>query len=130
MQKKLYLFVCIENSCRSQMAQGLLNALTNDAIADSAGTSPVYSINPMAIEVMKERGIDISTQKSKKLTPDMVKRADMVITMGCIDSCPYSPPEKTIEWNIPDPKGKEKAVFAQVRDMIENHIKELLKNYL
>lgn len=124
----LYLFVCVENSCRSQMAQGLFNAMAVEAQAESAGTLSSGQINPMAVEVMKERGIDISAQFSKKLTPKMVANAYRVVTMGCIDSCPYAPPEKRIDWNIPDPKGKDKKFFIEVRDLLEKKIQQLLKD--
>lgn len=127
MNKPLYLFVCVENSCRSQMAQGIFNHLTDKAVAESAGTLASGQINPMAAEMMKERGIDISSQYSKKLTPEMVEQAYKVVTMGCIDSCPYAPAEKTIKWDIPDPKGKEKDFFIHVRNVVEEQIVDLLK---
>ncbi len=126
-KKPLYLFVCVENSCRSQMAQGLFNFLTDRAIAESAGVLSSGHINPMAIEVMQERGIDISSQSSKKLMPEMVDSADYCITMGCVDQCPYVPLEKRIDWNIPDPKGKDKEFFTEVRDLLEQKILQLLK---
>ena len=125
--KPLYLFVCVENACRSQMAQGLFNALTDKARAESAGTMPAGSVNPMAIEAMEGRGIDISSQKPKKLTPELTENAFRVITMGCIDDCPYAPPEKTIEWDIPNPKGKGKKAFESVRDQIEIAVISLLE---
>lgn len=127
-KKPLYLFVCVENACRSQMAQGLFNVMTDKALAESAGTSSAGHINPMAIEVMKEKWIDISAQFSKKLTSEMVEKAYRVITMGCIDSCPYAPPEKKIDWDIPDPKGKDKKFFVEVCDLLEQKITQLLKD--
>lgn len=127
-EKPSYLFVCVENACRSQMAQGLFNTLAKNARAESAGTEPSGKINPIAVEVMKERGIDISSQHSKKLTPMLVNEDDRVITMGCIDECPYTPPEKTIKWDIPDPKGKDKKFFVEVRDLLEQKITQLLKD--
>ncbi len=126
-RKPLYLFVCAENACRSQMAQGLFNTLTDKAIAESAGTMPAGSVNPMAVKVMKERGIDISSQKPKELTPELTEKAFRVITMGCIDNCPYAPPAKTIEWDIPDPKGKGEKAFESARDQIEAQVIDLLK---
>lgn len=126
-KKPIYLFVCIENACRSQMAEGLFNSLTDKAIAKSVGTSPSASINPMALEVMKERSIDISSQEITKLTPELMGKAYRVITMGCIDNCPFTPAEKTIKWDIPDPKGKSKEFFIKVRDQIESNVKDLLK---
>ncbi|NIA18356.1 MAG: arsenate reductase ArsC, partial [Actinobacteria bacterium] len=121
------LFVCVENACRSQMAEGLFNCLKTDVKAKSAGTVPAGSIDPVAVEVMEEKGIDISKQIPKKLSNDLVDWADTVITMGCIDNCPYTPPDKTIEWNIPDPRGKDKQEFIKVRDIIEKKLLILLK---
>lgn len=125
--KPYYLFVCVENACRSQMAEGLFNELTQKAFAQSAGTKP-SRVNPTAIEVMKERNIDISFQESKIITLKLVQSARKVIAMGCIDSCPFTPPEKTIKWDIPDPKGKGKQIFIGVRDLIEQKIMQLLKD--
>lgn len=125
--KPYYLFVCIENACRSQMAQGFFNKLTYNAIGESAGTEPAKTINPMAIEVMKEKGIDISQQGTKLLTPELIEKANKIITMGCLDSCPMAPKDKTTDWDIPDPKGKDKKSFIQVRDLIEKKIIKLLK---
>lgn len=126
--KPIYLFVCVENACRSQMAQGLFNSLTKKAIADSAGIEPSKEINPMAIEVMAERNMDISEQYPKMITSEMTAKATKIITMGCIDKCPFTPPEKTIEWNIPAPKGKDKVFFIEVVNLIEQHINKLLKD--
>jgi protein-tyrosine-phosphatase len=124
--RPIYLFVCVENACRSQMAEGIFNTLTDKAVAKSAGTEIAKGINPVAIEVMKERGIDISQQKPKVLDKEIVN-ATKIITMGCTKNCPLAPKEKTIDWNIPDPKGKNKQYFFTVRDLIERHIVELLK---
>ncbi len=124
----IFLFVCVENACRSQMAEGLFNSLTQKAQAMSAGTKP-SKINPMAIEVMKEKGIDISRNTSKLLTPKLVNKSFKVITMGCIEECPFTPPEKTIKWNIPDPKIKDKDFFVSVRNTIEQEIISLLKTH-
>lgn len=127
MRKPYYLFVCVENACRSQMAEGLFNDLIDKAVAKSAGTK-LSTVNPMAIEVMNERNIDISSHESKVITPELVKDAHKVITMGCIDSCPYTPLEKTIKWDIPDPKGNPKEFFIKVRNLIERKIMQLLKD--
>lgn len=124
----LFLFVCIENACRSQMAEGILNTLTTKAQALSAGTKP-GSLNPKAIDVMNDRGIDISQHISKSLTPELVNKSFKVITMGCIDTCPFTPPEKRIEWNISDPKEKDKDFFIAVRNQIEKEIIDLLETY-
>jgi len=121
------LFVCVENACRSQMAEGIFNALTDKAVAKSAGTEIAMEINPVAIEVMKERGIDISQQKPKVLGKEMIAEVTKIITMGCTKNCPLTPKKKTIDWDIPDPKGKNKQYFATVRDLIERHIVDLLR---
>lgn len=125
--KPCYLFVCVENACRSQMAEGLFNALTEKATARSAGTKPSV-VNTMAIEVMKEVNIDISAQKPKIITPELVRDAQKVITMGCTSNCPFTPFEKTIKWDIPDPKGKPKEFFLEVRNLLEDKIMRLLKD--
>jgi len=91
------LFVCVENSCRSQMAEAWFNMLAKGkAIASSAGTKPAKEVDLLAIKVMEEVGISMKNQKPKALTPEMVKNFDLIVTMGCIDTCPYSP-GKTIE---------------------------------
>jgi len=116
---KKILFVCIENSCRSQMAEALFNSMAKDARAESAGIKPAREIDKMAVKVMKEIGIDISSKKPRMLTYDMNKKFDVIVTMGCIDGCPVTPKEKTIEWNIPDPKGKDIEEYRKVRDKIK-----------
>jgi len=121
-----YLFVCTENACRSQMAEGLFNHLTKKAIAQSAGTAPA-AIHPLAIEVMRERGIDLTNYKAKLITPELAQTAVKVITMGCLDGCPFTSAKKTLEWDIPDPKGKPKEFFIKVRDLLEEKIKQLLQ---
>ncbi len=126
--KPIYLFVCVENVCRSQIAQGLFNSLTKKAMAESAGVAPGKEINPIAIEIMAERNIDISEQYPKMLTLEMTANATKIITMGCIDKCPLTTAEKTIEWNIPDPKGKDKSFFVEVVNLIEQHINKFLKD--
>ena len=127
------LFVCVENSCRSQMAEAWFNALAMKAAmkaaASSAGTKPADDIDPLAVKVMEEVGISMKNQKPKALTPEMVKEFDLIVTMGCIDSCPYSP-GKTIEWNIEDPKGKGIEKYREVRDTIKREVENLIRNLL
>jgi len=127
---KKVLFVCVENSCRSQMAKGFFNAFAKKAIADSAGTKPAKQVNPMAVEVMKEKGIDISTYVPKTITAEMNEKFDVIVTMGCIQSCPITPGEKTIEWKIDDPRGKDIVFFRKVRDHIEENVKKLIKEVI
>lgn len=126
---KKVLFVCVGNSARSQMAEGFFNHLAKGkAIAASAGTSPSSEISPLAIQVMKEAGIDISRHKPKKLTPEMLESADRVITMGCgvEESCPsaFVPTE---DWALDDPKGKPIEEVREIRDQIKNRVEKLIK---
>jgi arsenate reductase (thioredoxin) len=128
MKKKL-LFVCVENSNRSQMSQAFATILGGKNIeAFSAGSKPGGIINPKAIAAMKELGYDLSTHHSKSL--DEVKQFapfDAVVTMGCGDACPWMPAKKFINWQIPDPKHMPANAFNQVRDFIKSKVEELLK---
>jgi len=123
------LFVCIENSCRSQMAEGFAKYYGEDRVeVFSAGSDPSGKVNELAIEVMKEKGINISGQESKGFKDLPYKSFDFVITMGCGDVCPFVPAKERIEWEIEDPKGKPKEKFREARDKIEKKIKEFFKN--
>lgn len=127
MKKKL-LFVCIENSNRSQMSQAfaIINGGEN-VEAYSAGSKPSGIVNPKAIAAMKELGYDLSTHDSKSL--DEVKAYapfDAVVTMGCGDACPWMPAKRFVDWVIPDPKNMEPRAFNEVRDYIEKQVKVLL----
>lgn len=128
MKKKKLLFVCIENSNRSQMSQAFAKIHGGDAIeAYSAGSKPSGIVNPKAIAAMKELGYDLSTHDSKSL--DEVKEYapyDAVVTMGCGDACPWMPANQFIDWQIPDPKHMEPAEFNKVRDFIEEKVKTLI----
>jgi len=125
---KKVLFVCVENARRSQMAEGLLNKLAKGrAVAVSAGDRPASKVDPKAIEVMKEIGIDITKQRPKPLTAKIVEEADVVITMGCgADVCPVIP-KKVKEWKIEDPAGKSIEKFREVRNEIRERVKKLVK---
>jgi arsenate reductase len=126
---KKILFVCIENSCRSQMAEGFANKLGQGKIeVHSAGSNPSNEVDKMAIKVMKEKGIDISGQKSKGFGDLKEKDFDYVITMGCKDVCPFVPARQRIEWDIPDPTGKPIEAFREIRDLIERKVKEFIEN--
>lgn len=122
------LFVCVENACRSQMAQGFFNALATKGRAESAGTQPAPQIDATAVQVMAEVGIDISGHCPKPLTTEMNDQFDYIVTMGCIDGCPLTPREKTIEWDIEDPHGKAIEVYRRVRDEIRRHVECLLND--
>ena len=127
MKKKL-LFVCVENSNRSQMGQAFAAIHGgNEVEAFSAGSKPSGRINPKAIESMKEIGYDLSGHQSKSL--DEIKSNapfDVVVTMGCGDACPWMPAKQFIDWNIPDPRDMEKEAFREVRDLISEKVKRLI----
>ena len=126
--KQKILFVCIENSNRSQMSQAFAKMLGGQAVeAYSAGSKPSGVINPKAIAAMKELGYDLGKHDSKSL--DEVKQYapfDVVVTMGCGDVCPWMPAKKFIDWQIPDPKNMEPAAFNKVRDLIKDKVEELI----
>jgi len=126
--KKKILFVCIENSNRSQMAQAFATIHGGYQIeAYSAGSKPSGKINPKAIAAMKELGYDLSAHSSKSL--EEVKSYapfDTVVTMGCGDACPWMPAKKFIDWQIPDPREMNEEEFRKVRDLIEEKVKDLL----
>jgi arsenate reductase len=125
------IFVCVENSCRSQMAEGFARHCGVGKIeAFSAGTQPAQQVNILAVEVMEEVGIDISTQKPKRIKETGVALFDVAVTMGCItaeQACPLVPAKEVVEWNIPDPKGKPIEFFREVRDRIHAEVGALLK---
>ena len=128
MKKKL-LFVCVENSNRSQMSQAFAKMLGGDTIeAYSAGSQPSGIVNPKAIAAMKELGYDLSKHKSKSLKEaEQFAPFDAVVTMGCGDACPWMPAKKFIDWEIPDPKHMDAMAFNSVRDFIRDKVKELLQ---
>ncbi len=124
---KRILFVCVENSCRSQMAEGFARSLGSKVIeAYSAGSHPSGTVNPRAIEVMKEVGIDLSGFRSKGFPDLPIPSFDYAVTLGCRDACPLVPAQRHIEWRIEDPKGKDIASFRTVRDAIRRHVEQLV----
>ena len=111
------------------MAEGFAKFYGRDKIeVFSAGSNPSGKVDQIAIEVMKEKGIDISSQRSKGFNDLPYKSFDYVITMGCGDVCPFVPAKERIEWEIEDPKEKQKEKFREIRDKIENKVKEFLNN--
>ena len=132
--KKRILFVCIENSCRSQMAEGFARKFGGDKLeVFSAGSKPSGTVNPDAVLVMKEIGIDITGQASKGFEQLPYNKFDYIVTMGCLpagqagqDTCPYFPAKEKVDWQIEDPKGKGLEVFRRVRDEIGNKVKDLV----
>lgn len=126
MQKKV-LFVCIENSNRSQMAEAFARLTDKNIEAYSAGSKPSGNINPKAVASMKQVGYDLSRHESKSL--DEIKKYapfDAVVTMGCGDACPWMPAKKFVDWNIPDPKNMDEQAFNIVRDEIKDNVRNLL----
>jgi protein-tyrosine-phosphatase len=121
------LFVCVHNAGRSQMAAGLLDKLGADrVVVRSAGSDPAEVINPAAIEAMGELGVDISREFPKPLTDDAVKEADVVITMGCGDACPFYPGKRYEDWELEDPAGKDVETVRRIRDQIAERVRALL----
>ena len=129
MPKKI-LFVCVENAGRSQMAEGFFRKYAPSGYEpQSAGTKPVGTINPLAIEVMKEVGIDISIQQPKIISDSMIQQSSRIVNMGCMDkeSCPAIFVQNVLDWAIPDPKGKPLDDVRKIRDMIEIMVLEFCK---
>jgi arsenate reductase (thioredoxin) len=121
------LFVCVHNAGRSQMAAGWLAHLAGDRVEiRSAGSAPAQRINPTAIEAMREVGIDITGAEPQILTVDAVRESDVVITMGCGDSCPIFPGKRYEDWDLVDPAGQDIEVVREVRDEIRSRVDALL----
>ena len=121
------LFVCVENACRSQMAEGWARRLLYDWSAYSAGSKPRRQVDCRAVAVMKEVGIDISGQRPKSFSelPLQEKQFDYVVTMGCAVECPFIPAKLTIAWDIPDPAGKPIGFYRRIRDSIRQQVARL-----
>ena len=129
--KPTVLFVCVHNAGRSQMAAGFMRELSQGRVEVlSAGSAPKESINPVAIEVMAELGIDIANNVPKILTTEAVQESDAVITMGCGDVCPVFPGKKYEDWVLEDPAGKDLETVRMIRDQIKGHVEALLAELL
>ena len=126
-KKPSVLFVCVHNAGRSQMAAAFLTTLSKGAIeVRSAGSQPADKVNPAAVEAMAELGIDMSAEIPKVLTTEAVKESDVVITMGCGDTCPIFPGKRYEDWELEDPAGQGVDAVRPIRDEIEQRIKGLL----
>lgn len=126
-QKPAVLFVCVHNAGRSQMAAGYLRALAGDRIeVFSAGSEPGSAVNPQAVAVMAEEGIDLVDAVPQILTTDAVRHADVVITMGCGDACPIFPGKRYEDWQLTDPAGQPIDVVRRVRDDIRGRVEQLI----
>lgn len=127
--KPSVLFVCVHNAGRSQMAAGYLQHLAGDRIAVlSAGSEPGNQVNPVAVQAMAEEGIDISRAVPKILTTGAVQESDVVITMGCGDTCPYFPGKRYEDWVLDDPAGQGIDMVRGVRDDIKNRVQALIRS--
>ncbi|MDB5312504.1 MAG: arsC2 1 [Gemmataceae bacterium] len=127
-RKVRVLFVCVENSNRSQMAQAFATMLGGDRVeAFSAGSRPSGRVNPKAVEAMREVGYDLTTHASKGLEPFNGQAIDAAVTMGCGDACPLVTAARRVDWQIPDPREMPPEEFRKVRDLIRSKVADLLK---
>jgi arsenate reductase (thioredoxin) len=121
------LFVCLQNAGRSQMSRALFVRAAGGAHeADSAGTTPADRVHPEVVEVMRELDVDLSGEQPKELTRELAERADVVVTMGCGDACPYIPGKRYVDWELPDPAGRPLGEVRAIRDEIAERVKGLL----
>jgi arsenate reductase len=121
------LFVCLHNAGRSQMSAALFTrAAEGRHVAESAGTTPGEHVHPEVVEAMDEVGIDLSENVPQLLTTELAERADVVVTMGCGDACPYIPGKRYLDWQLPDPKGRPVEDVRRLRDDIERRVVELV----
>ncbi|GGO62898.1 arsenate reductase ArsC [Nonomuraea cavernae] len=129
--KPSVLFVCVHNAGRSQMAAGWLTHLAGDLVdVRSAGSAPADQVNPVAVEAMREVGIDITSEQPKVLTVDAVEASDVVITMGCGDACPIFPGKRYEDWKLDDPAGQGIEAVRPIRDDIRSRTEKLLSELL
>jgi protein-tyrosine-phosphatase len=127
--KPTVLFVCVHNAGRSQMAAGYLHHLAGDRVTVlSAGSQPTDQVNPVAIAAMAEEGIDIAGEQPKVLTDGAVQESDVVITMGCGDSCPFHPGKRYEDWDLDDPAGQGIEAVRPIRDEIRRRIEGLIES--
>jgi len=127
---KTFLFACVHNAGRSQMAAALFNLYGNSAqcCAISAGTQPASQLHPEVIEVMREIGVDLKSAKPQKLTEELARGASVLVTMGCGEACPFIPGLRTLDWALPDPKGQSLDAVRAIRDEIHERVKSLLRS--
>jgi arsenate reductase len=128
-EPRLVLFACVHNAGRSQMAAAWFNALADPAKARavSAGTQPSDRVHPQVVEAMQEVGIDLSDAVPRKLTDDLARQAQLLITMGCGDACPFVPGARVEDWPLPDPKGRALAEVREIREEIRRRVSTLIE---
>ena len=125
------LFVCVHNAGRSQMAAGLVKLRSEGRIqVRSAGSAPADAINPSVVEAMTELGVDMAEEFPKPLTDEVVRSADVVITMGCGDACPIYPGKRYEDWELDDPAGEDLAAVRVIRDEIDSRVQRLISELL
>ena len=126
---KTYIFACVHNAGRSQMAAAWLRQLANPgkARAVSAGTQPGAKVHPEVLEAMREVGVDLSAAVPQKLTDDLAREANMLITMGCGEACPFVPGLRREDWPLEDPKGKPVERVREIRDEVRSRIEDLIQ---
>jgi arsenate reductase (thioredoxin) len=126
---RTFLFACIHNAGRSQMSAAFFNQLADARLARaiSAGTQPADKVHPMVAEVMREEGIELSGAKPEKLTEALAQQAEMLVTMGCGEECPYVPGLRRLDWALPDPKGRSIEEVRAIRDEVRRRVVELVK---
>jgi arsenate reductase len=122
------LFVCRQNAGRSQMSEALFaRAADGRHHAESAGTEPAGRVHPEVVTVMEEIGVDLAERRPQILTREHAERADVVVTMGCGDACPYIPGKRYVDWDLPDPKGRPIEEVRGLRDEIDRRVTELAR---
>jgi protein-tyrosine-phosphatase len=128
----MVLFVCVQNSARSQIAEEFFKKYCKHIVCSSAGTKPADKVNPYAVQVMKEAGLDISENRPKIITNEMIENASIIINMGCMDNnfCPSAllQNKKMEDWSIEDPAGKSIEKMREIRDQIERKVRELISD--
>ena len=130
-ERPTVLFVCVHNAGRSQMASGFLQHLAGERIEVlSAGSQPADEVNPVAVQAMSEKGIDISREVPKLLADSALREADVVITMGCGDACPFYPGKRYEDWELDDPAGQDLERVRPIRDEIEERVRRLVAELL
>ena len=121
------LFVCLHNAGRSQMSQALFErAAGGRHSAASAGTTPADRVHPEVVDVMRELGVDLAGRRPQRLSDDLAAQADVVVTMGCGDACPYIPGKHYLDWDLPDPKGRPREEVRSLRDDIARRVEQLV----
>ena len=124
------IFACVHNAGRSQMAAAFFNVLADPrrARAVSAGTQPAETIHPVVVDVMREAGVDLGSNRPQRLTPELAKEATLLVTMGCGDECPFVPGLEVADWPLPEPEGRPLVEVRAVRDDIRSRISSLVKS--